>query len=95
VKLDAYDYAIFGSLRGAVSYISADTLTEDTRQGELTYYRVQVRINEREFKGAQASSIEVRPGLTGSVEIRTGERSVLSYLTKPIIKSFGQGLGER
>lgn len=95
VKLDAYDYAIFGSLRGAVSYISADTLTEDTRQGELTYYRVRVRINEREFKGSQASSIEVRPGLTGTVEIRTGERSVLSYMTKPIMKSFGQGLGER
>lgn len=95
VKLDAYDYAIFGALRGSVSYISADTLSEDTRQGELVYYRIQVRIEEREFKGPQASSIDVRPGLTATVEIRTGERSVLSYLTKPIIKSFGQGLGER
>ena len=95
VKLDAYDYAIFGSLRGEVSYISADTLSEDTRQGELVYYRVQVRILEREFKGKQAPSIDVRPGLTASVEIRTGERSVLSYLTKPIMKSFGQGLRER
>lgn len=95
VKLDAYDYAIFGSMRGAVSYISADTLSEDTRQGELTYYRVQVRIDEHEFKGTHAASIDVRPGLTTSVEIRTGERSVLSYLTKPIMKSFGQALGER
>ncbi|MES2942112.1 MAG: HlyD family type I secretion periplasmic adaptor subunit [Pseudomonadota bacterium] len=95
VKFDAYDYSIFGAMHGYVSYISADTLSEDTRQGELVYYRIQVRINEPEFKGSQALSIDIRPGLTASVEIRTGERSVLSYLTKPITKSFGQGLGER
>jgi membrane fusion protein, adhesin transport system len=95
VKLDAYDYAIFGTLRGSVSYISADTLSEDTRQGEQIYYRVQVRISEREFKGKNAQSIDVRPGLTCTVEIRTGERSVLSYLTKPITKTFSEGMRER
>ena len=95
VKLDAYDYSIFGSMRGNISYISADTLSEDTRQGELTYYRVQVRISEREFKGKNAGNIDVRPGLTASVEIRTGERSVLSYLTKPVVKSFSEGFRER
>lgn len=95
VKFDAYDYAIFGSLRGKVTYVSADTLSEDTRQGELVYYRIQVSIDEREFKGSQVSSIEMRPGLTASVEIRTGQRSVLTYLTKPIMKSFEQSLSER
>ena len=95
IKLDAYDYSIFGSMRGVVSYISADTLTEETRQGELTFYRVQIRIHEYEFKGSQAKSIDVRPGLTASVEIRTGARSVLYYLTKPLVKSFGRALGER
>jgi adhesin transport system membrane fusion protein len=95
VKLDAYDYSIFGSMRGAVSYISADTISEDTRQGEMVYYRVQVKISEREFKGRNAHAIDVRPGLTGTVEIKTGERSVLTYLTKPIMKSFSEGLRER
>jgi membrane fusion protein, adhesin transport system len=95
IKLDAYDYSIFGSLRGAVSYISADTLTEDTKQGELIFYRVQIKIMGREFKGSQAQGIDVRPGLTATVEIKTGQRSVLAYLTKPITKTLNQGLHER
>jgi membrane fusion protein, adhesin transport system len=95
VKLDAYDYSIFGSLRGVVSYISPDTLSEDTKQGELIFYRVQIKFTEREFKGPQAQNIDVRPGLTASVEIKTGKRSVLDYLTKPITKTLTQGLHER
>jgi membrane fusion protein, adhesin transport system len=95
VKLDAYDYSIFGSMRGTVSYISADSLSEDTRQGELVYYRVHVKIVSHEFKGKNASKVDVRPGLTASVEIKTGERTVLTYLTKPILKSFGEAMHER
>lgn len=96
LKLDAYDYTIFGSMRGTVSYISADTLSEETRQGEQTFYRVQIRIADQEdFKGNRSQHIDVRPGLTVIAEIKTGTRSVLSYLTKPIIKTFGQALGER
>ena len=95
VKLDAYDYSIFGSMRGVVRYISPDTLIEDTKQGEVVYYRMQIQITEREFKGPQARNIDLRPGLTAMVEIKTGERSVLAYLTKPITKTFSQGLHER
>jgi membrane fusion protein, adhesin transport system len=95
VKLDAYDYSIFGSLLGTVSYISPDTLTEDTKQGEFIYYRVQIQITDREFKGTQAQSIDIRPGLTASVEIKTGHRSVLTYLTKPVAKVLLQSLHER
>jgi membrane fusion protein, adhesin transport system len=95
VKLDAYDYSIFGSLRGVVSYISPDTLSEDTKQGELIFYRVQIKLVEHEFKGLQAKNIDVRPGLTATVEIKTGKRSVLEYLTKPITKTLTQGLRER
>jgi membrane fusion protein, adhesin transport system len=95
VKLDAYDYSIFGSLRGEVSYISPDTLSEDTKQGELVFYRVQIKIIEREFKGVQAQSIDVRPGLTSTIEIKTGRRSVLDYLIKPLTKTLNQGLHER
>lgn len=95
VKLDAYDYSIFGSMRGTVIYISADSLNEDTRQGEVVYYRVHVKIIAHEFKGKNASKVDVRPGLTASVEIKTGERSVLTYFTKPILKSFGEAFHER
>jgi adhesin transport system membrane fusion protein len=95
VKLDAYDSSIFGALHGKVSYISSDVLTEETRQGPVMYYRVRVRITGNEFKGDKASEIHIRPGLTASVEIKAMERTVLSYLTKPISKTFSQSMGER
>jgi adhesin transport system membrane fusion protein len=95
VKLDAYDSSIFGALYGKVSYISPDVLTEETRQGPLIFYRVRIRITGTEFKGAKAHEIQVRPGLTGNVEIKALERTVLSYLTKPISKTFSQSMGER
>jgi membrane fusion protein, adhesin transport system len=95
IKLDAYDYSIFGSMRGVVSYVSPDTLSEDTKQGELIYYRVQIKITDREFKATAAQNIELRPGLTALVEIKTGTRSVLTYLTKPISKTLSQSMYER
>jgi adhesin transport system membrane fusion protein len=95
VKLDAFDYAIFGSMNGKVTYVSADTLNEETKSGPMTYYRVKVSIQEKEFKGDKSAEIEVRPGMTATVDIKTGKRSVLSYLTKPITKTFTESFGER
>lgn len=95
VKLDAYDYAVYGAMRGVVSYISPDVLTEETRQGPVTYFRVRVTITGTEFKGDKASEIQVRPGLTASVEIKAKERSVLSYLTKPLSKTLSMSMGEK
>lgn len=95
VKLDAYDSSIFGSLMGRVSYISPDSLTEDTRQGPTSYYRVHVLVKESEFKGKKGQEIQMRPGLTATVEIKARERTVLSYLTKPISKTLNNSLGER
>ena len=96
VSLDAYDSAIFGNLKGEVVYISADTLREESqRQGGLqTYYRVHVQIKGHSFEGDRADKIEVRPGMTATVSIKAAERSVLSYLTKPVIKTLSQSLGE-
>lgn len=95
IKLDAYDSSIYGALRGKVSYISSDTLTEDTKQGPFAYYRVRIRLTDTEFKGAKAKDIQLRPGLSASVDIKAMERSVLSYLTKPIMKTLDKSLGER
>jgi adhesin transport system membrane fusion protein len=99
VKIDAYDSAIFGALRGRVSYISPDVLVEDARQdprqGPHNYYRVRILITETEFKGKSAHQIQLRPGLSASVDIKAMDRSVLSYLTKPITKTLTQSMGER
>ena len=95
VKLDAYDSSIFGAMHGKVSYISPDVVTEDTRQGPMSYYRVRITITGTEFKGDKAQDIQLRAGLTASVDIKAMERTVLSYLTKPLVKAFSQSMGER
>jgi adhesin transport system membrane fusion protein len=95
IKLDAYDSAIYGSMRGEVSYISPDVLLEETKQGSVSYYRVRVSVTGKEFNGAKADAIRLRPGLTATVEIKALDRTVLSYLTKPITKTLSQSMGER
>ena len=96
VKLDAYDYAIFGTMSGTVTYVSADALKEDSRMGPVTFYRVKVAITERDSKIKQKEvDIEVRPGMTATVVIQTGKRSVLSYLTKPLTRTVSEAFGER
>ncbi len=95
VKLDAYDYSIFGGMQGQVHYISPDVLTEDTKQGPMTYYRVRIMITGTEFKGDKANQIHIRPGLTASVEIKAMDRTVLSYLTKPLTKTMSMSMGEK
>lgn len=94
VKLDAYDYSIFGAMNGEVIYISPDTLMEKTPQGDKPYYRVQIRIEGAQV-AAREDEIIIKPGMTASVDIKAMERTVLSYLTKPITKTLSEGLGER
>lgn len=95
VKLDAYDYSIYGVLKGQVSYISADTLNEDNRNNEQPYYRVQIKIREQNLVSKKQERIEIQPGMTALVEIKTGQKSVLQYLTKPITKTLNESMGER
>ncbi len=95
VKLDAYDYAVYGVLHGHVSYISADTLTEQINGQEVPYYRVHVTIDKSDLKPRQGERISIQPGMTSIVEIRTGQKTVWSYLTKPITKTLDESLRER
>lgn len=101
VKIDAWDYTIYGTLQGVVSYLSADTLSEDLKPGEQPYYRVQVKTSGRVLPGAGSAdrsrdqNIEILPGMTATVEIKTGRKTVLNYLVKPIFKTLGESLGER
>ncbi len=96
VKLDAYDYALFGTMGGVVAYVSADALQEDLKTGPSSYYRVKVAILEKDIMGSKRiHDINVLPGMTCVVDIRTGKRSVLSYLLKPVTKTFTEAFGER
>jgi len=95
VKLDAYDYTIYGALKGEVTYISADTLTEEVRGSELPYYRVQIKTQAHNLVDKNKQRIDIQPGMTATVEIKTGSNTVWRYLTKPITKTLGESLGER
>lgn len=99
IKLDAFDYSVYGVLTGRVSYISPDALSEKTQAGEHAYYRVQIRINEDALllrnRASSGKPIEIQPGMTATVEIATGQQTVLMFLTKPITKTLSESLGER
>jgi adhesin transport system membrane fusion protein len=89
VKISAYDFGIYGGLKGHVINISPDTLVDEKAapgKPDAIYYRVQVLTDKSELVAA-GKHLPIIPGMTGNVEIRTGEKTVLSYLLKPIFKS--------
>lgn len=96
IKIDAYDYSIYGTLSGKLIFISPDTLSENLnlQQGEQPYYRVRVQTNGRKFSGRPDKELDIQPGMTATVEIKTGSNTVLHYLVKPIFKTLSQALRE-
>lgn len=95
VKLDAYDYSIYGIFSGKVKYISPDTLVEKTSEGDKHFFRVLITLNHSELRSKSGKTITMEPGMTAQIDIITGERTVLSYLTKPITKTFAESFHER
>ncbi len=91
VKFTAYDFSIYGGLPGKIERISADTSSD--QQGE-TFYRVFVRTDANHL-GTEAEPLPVIPGMITQVDILTGEKSVLDYLLKPILKARDEALRER
>jgi len=101
VKLDSYDYSIYGKVDGSVAYISPDALTQqDGNRGEVKYYRVYVDLGRwgdisPSDTGNEGSEIKINPGMTGIAEVRTRDKTLLSYLTKPVIKTLDVAFTER
>ena len=95
VKIDAYDYTIYGDLAGTLTYLSADTLIEEGREGGLPYYRAQVTTTGGRFSKQGARDFEILPGMTATVEIRTGKSTVFDYLAKPVVKTVSESFSDR
>jgi membrane fusion protein, adhesin transport system len=95
LKLDAFDYSIYGSLKGTLNYLSPDTLIEQGPDGRpMTFYRAQVLINSKQ-DGARIHLDQIKAGMTVSLDILTDQRSVLTYIAKPITRAFSGALGQR
>lgn len=95
VKVDAYDYGIYGTLNGELVYLSPDVLLEQGPSGQsISYYRAHIKLGTQQIN-PKSGLILVKLGMTGTVDIQTGKRSVFRYITKPIFKSFSGALNER
>jgi membrane fusion protein, adhesin transport system len=95
IKFDAYDSSIYGAADGRVSYVSADTITEQTPQGAVSFYRVRLTADTSRLRPRPGEQIALQPGMTARAEIVTGHSTVFRYLTKPIIGTASDSLGER
>lgn len=97
VRLDAFDYTRYGILRGELSYLSSDTLSEQGGEGQaMVYYRGQVRLPPSALSDNQRfKEVSLKPGMTATVDILTGKRSVLGYLAKPLLRGFNGALREK
>ena len=101
VKLSAYDFSKYGGLEGVLEHVSPDTLTDDRQRRfgstpvdlQEGYYRILVRIKDQSLT-RQGSKIQPSAGMTATVEIRTGEKTVLQYLIRPLLQ-VRQALRER
>ncbi|XZG68747.1 HlyD family type I secretion periplasmic adaptor subunit [Chitinibacteraceae bacterium HSL-7] len=93
VKLSAYDYSIYGELDATLENITADSFTNE-RDKQESYYLVQVR-TKRNYLGTAEKPLPIIPGMLATVYIQTGNKTVLSYLMKPITKARLEAMRER
>lgn len=86
VKITAYDYSIYGGLKGKVTIISPDTLRDEVKQDQF-YYRVYIRTDSDKLSNKAGKTFSITPGMVATVDIRTGEKTILDYLIKPFNKA--------
>ncbi|WES67225.1 HlyD family efflux transporter periplasmic adaptor subunit [Superficieibacter sp. HKU1] len=82
VKITAYDYAIYGGMEGEVETISPDTI-QDKVKPEIFYYRVFIRTHQDFLVNKAGRRFSIAPGMIATVDIKTGEKTIVDYLIKP------------
>ena len=88
VKFTAYDFSIYGGLEAKVENISPDTIVDERGNA---FYLVRVRTTQPNF----SAKMPIIPGMTAEVDILTGNKTVMSYLLKPLLKGKAYALSER
>ena len=96
VKFDTFDYSIYGSFKGIVSYIGPDILSEQGANGlASTFYRAHIEVPPDQLQLLNKQNVDVKLGMSAMVDIKTGSRSVMRYIFKPIFKGFEGALHEK
>ncbi|MDH3636258.1 MAG: HlyD family type I secretion periplasmic adaptor subunit [Gammaproteobacteria bacterium] len=91
LKFSAYDFAIHGSLQGIVTFVSADTITNEEGQ---SFFLVRVKPT-KSFLGGKSGELPIKIGMTAEADIITAKKTILSYLTEPVHRGIDKALRER
>ena len=95
VKVDAFDYTIYGGLKGELIYLSSDTLTQEGADGQNTvYYKALVKIDQ-DSNNPKLNHTDLKAGMTAGIDIQTGKRTILQYIMKPVTRAFAGAGSER
>jgi len=90
VKFDSYDPARYGTVKGQVSQISASTYLDEKQQ---PYYRAEISL-EKNYVGNVSSKMKIIPGMLVQADVKTGSKSILDYLMKPVSRGFSNAFTE-
>lgn len=91
VKISAYDFSIYGGLKGKVAGISPDAVTDE--KGD-SFYLVKIITQENALK-RKGEVLPIIPGMVATVDILTGEKTVMEYILKPFVKTIDASMNER
>ncbi|MGA1328038.1 MAG: HlyD family efflux transporter periplasmic adaptor subunit [Rubrivivax sp.] len=95
VRMDAFDYTIYGALQGRLVYLSSDTLSEQGQGGASTvYYRGHVLLDPQQ-SNPRLTLEQLKAGMTASIDVQTGRSTVLTYIAKPILRAFSGAMTQK
>jgi len=92
VKVNTYDYSRYGGLEGKVESVSADSLFDP--QSHLPYFKVKIR-TDKTWLGEHSGQFPITPGMQVTADVKTGSKSVMTYLLKPVIRIQEEAFRER
>lgn len=92
IKVTAYDFSIYGGLKGKIEQIGADSIFD--KETKKYYYQILVR-TDKNYLGTKEKPLIIIPGMVSEVDIKTGKKTILKYLLKPITKTINNAMTER
>jgi adhesin transport system membrane fusion protein len=94
VKVTAYDFSIYGGLEGKIVEISADSILDKESRVPKSYYKVVIKTNKN-YLEKNGEKLPIIPGMVATVDIITGQKTILDFILKPILKTKQDALHER
>lgn len=94
VKITAYDFSIYGGLDGKIVEISADSIQDKEDKEQKSYYKVVIK-TDKNYLEKDREKLPIIPGMIASVDIKTGKKTILDFILKPILKTKQNALHER